>query len=367
MVRISKAGEGMTSRWLASPSRGHRWLPTLTVSMVLTLTACTVESPESAAVPTEPTTPPVTPGTSPEPIATPVAEQVLDVHRAFIDAMASALTGRDGDQLERVAGDAAVAELASRVTARAEQDQEVAGQLESSAGTAQVNVDGDRATVTDCLRNDLEVIDADSAATVKPATGNRRPLSTELKRTSEGWTVTAFRDPGIDGPLTGLEILGDNLPDTDTVCVPATADVAAILQAYLGHWEVVYEAGAPDGGPANPDHPDLEEVAIGERLDSLRQFLGEHRNEGLRVTARSDHSPEVIAQFDHDERFVIVDCWTATGGGIEDATSGETVSTTPVGHQVLARLTMTAEEAPLIDGSTILGEGDGACDPAPSS
>ncbi len=251
--------------------------------------------------------------------------------------------------------------MQSRIDSNTSEGVLATGTLISSAAIEQVQFEDDVATVTDCVRNDLAWTNEDGSI-VEAATGHRRPLLTTLERTGEDeWQVVDFDDPGIRGPLDLPVGLEEQLPDLSAVCVPHDVEVGDIEQAYLRYWDVVYEAGAPaGGGPANPDASELADVAAGQRLETLLEFLNEKRDEAVRITARSRHAPKVVAQVDGDSSFVVLDCPELVSGGSVDTETGEE---TPdeVGFRSLDRVVVDAETLQ-ITNSLVVEEGGAACD-----
>lgn len=116
-----------------------------------------------------------------------------------------------------------------------------------------VDIDGDRATIGDC------VIALSHLAVQDPDDADHR---------TTWWTATAIRD--------GDDWLIQATNADPTPCVAQELN-DQLLTAYNDYREVKNDAW----DPPDPDHPRLDDVATGDHLDFLRDFLEQDRQEGV--------------------------------------------------------------------------------------
>lgn len=303
------------------------------------LAACT-SAPTEDARPSLAASPPSSPtaaAASPSPTEDLPAE-ALSAYRDYLSALTGALA----------AGDPASPELAERVTgpaldtARQQLQTNVdggliaTGTIQPAATAAEVVVEGDRATVQDCLLNDLiQVRRDDPGEVVQAANGNRQPLIATLTRGEAGWIVNELSGPELRGPVVGGES-----------CAPPAVEQTLLAQ-YEAFWDALYTAGDPGGGqPANPESPALAESMIDPQLADTRAALGDLRAAGQVLRGRPETAPVVLGLFEYDQLAVVLDCViTPAGSGVYDLAGNQPVGDVDLVTRTLDSTQMRTESA----------------------
>lgn len=291
---------------------------------VFLLAACTSATSEDATPSVASSPPPTT--------------EVLRAYVEYLSALTAALA----------AGDPAFPQLAERATgpaldaARLQLQANVdggliaTGTIQPAATPAEVVVEGDRATVQDCLRNDLSQVRNDNPReVVQAANGYRHPLSATLIRGEAGWIVSEVLGPELRGPVPGGES-----------CAPP-ALARTIVEAYEAFWDARYAAGDPgDGNAADPDAPSLPATMLDPQLSDSRAEFADLRDAGQVLRVRPDTAPVVLGVYDYDQFAVLLDCVIEPeGSGIYDLASGERVEGTAAGTQTLDTTEMRLDGA----------------------
>lgn len=284
------------------------------VAMALLLPACTTPAEDETPSPAATL---ASRAPQPTPAEDPTAE-VLSAYQGYIGALTEALSVGDPETPQLVERAAGQALETTRQQLQANQADGVVatGTVQIAATEAEVTVEGDRATVRDCLLNDLaQVRIGDAEEIVAEASGNRQPLTATLTLTEAGWTVSETAGPELRGPV----LQGES-------CAPPSLE-QELLNRYEAYWDAVYEAGDPGGGePADPNAPVLEATMVDPQLADWRAAFTELRNAGQVLRVRPDTAPSVLGVFAYDQLAVVVDCVIEPeGSGVYDLASGELV------------------------------------------
>lgn len=290
----------------------------LALAVAFLLAACTTETPGGdgpSPADSEPTAPAAI--ASPSPSEEPAAE-ALSAYEDYVNALAAALAAGDPEasELAEHATGSALETARQQLLANATDGLIATGTIQPAAAAAEVTVEGDRATIQDCLLNDLAQVRSDAAAeVVQPATGNRQPLRAVLARGENGWIVSELSGPELRGPLQGGES-----------CAPPAVE-QELLGRYEAFWDAVYTAGDPGGGqPADPDSPALGETMLDPQLSDTRAAFGELRAAGQVLRGRIETAPIVLGLFEYDQSAVVLDCViTPSGSGIYDVATNQPV------------------------------------------
>ena len=155
-------------------------------------------------------------------------------------------------------------------------------------------VDGDTATITDCVITTQHERDDD---------GNTVSLSTSWEAqavaTADGWRIESARP-------------------RDLFCVPEELN-EQLLDAYRDY------RSAKDAAwdPPDPDHPELEQTMAGEHLAFIRRLLDEHQDDGIVVRDPAPTDNAVVWELGIGTA-TVSDCVRQVAGrGAFDAESGE--------------------------------------------
>ncbi|MPZ28935.1 MAG: hypothetical protein GEV12_21680 [Micromonosporaceae bacterium] len=266
------------------------------------------------------------------------AEEALDAYEQYLGALTLALGGADPDDaLDEHATGSGLETAREQLRANEADGLIATGTLQPSIDASQVTVDGDEATLTDCILNDLAQVRADNPdEIVEPASGNRQPLTVTLTRAGDAWKASRTTGPALRGPV----------PEGESCAPPALEQ--EVLDQYEAYWDTFYAAGDPGNEqPANPEDPALTGTEIDPQLGDTRAFLTRLRDAGQVLRGRPDTSATILGVLDYDQLAVLTDCvLTVEGAGIYDATTGQLVESADPGTRTL----LTTEMRPA-DGS----------------
>lgn len=246
------------------------------------------------------------------------AGEALAAYQDYLSAFTGALAAGDtgAAALSEHAAGAALENAREQLRANQSEGLTATGTIQSAVTDSEVAVDGDRATVEDCVLNDLAHVRVDNPdEVVAPASGNRQPITAVLDRTAGSWQVAAIEGPPLRGP---------NL-EAESCAPPELED--ELLARYRAYWDAVRAAGDPGSGqPANPDDPRLSDTSLDPQLSDWRAAFTELRAANQVLRGQQDRSPSVLGVFNYDQFAVVVDCAIETeGSGIVDVVTGEVV------------------------------------------
>ncbi|MPZ28966.1 MAG: hypothetical protein GEV12_21855 [Micromonosporaceae bacterium] len=253
------------------------------------------------------------------------AEEALKAYEQYLGALTLALGGADpNDPLDEHATGLGLETAREQLRANEADGLIATGTLQPSIEASDVTVDGDEATLTDCILNDLAHVHADNPDEVaEPANGNRHPLTVTLTRDGDGdgdgdgggWKVSETAGPELRGPV----------PEGESCAPPALQQ--ELLDQYEAYWDALYAAGDPGSGqPADPDAAVLSETMVEPQLEFAREYLEELRAAGQVLRGRPDTAPQVLAVLDYDTYATTVDCVIdPEGEGVYDVSTGERI------------------------------------------
>lgn len=306
------AGAAPAARW------GFNRRLVLLIGLLLAA-ACTSQA-DGEALPSpipSPATSATGPAAPPTPSEDPAAA-ALAAYGEYLRAWTSALAAGDpgAPALAELATDSALQTARQQLQANQADGVIATGTIQPAATLAEITVEGDRATIRDCLLNDLtQVPAANTDEVVAPANGNRQPLTATLTQAERGWMVSETTGPELRGPVLGGE-----------ACAPP-AVAQELIERYEAYWDAVYAAGDPGGGqPADPDNPRLAETMVDPQLADTRESFAELRAAGQVLRGRPDTAPVVLGLFEYDQLGVVLDCViTPAGAGIFDVATNQPI------------------------------------------
>lgn len=265
------------------------------------------------------------------------AEEALEAYEQYLGALTLALGGADPDDALDEHVTSSGLETAREQLRANEADGLIAtGTLQTSVEASEVTVDGEEATLTDCILNDLTRVRADNPdEVVEPASGNRQPLTVTLTRADDAWRVSRTAGPALRGPV----------PEGESCAPPALEQ--GLLDQYEAYWDALYAAGDPGNGqPADPEAAVLSETMVGPQLEFAREYLAELRAAGQVLRGRPDTAPQVLAVLDYDTYATIVDCVIdPEGEGVYDVSTGERLQGAGAGNRTQYLTEMQLDEA----------------------
>jgi hypothetical protein len=158
----------------------------------------------------------------------------------------------------------------------------------------EVVIDGDTATVTDCvITTQHEREDEDGAVTLSTS------WEAHATATADGWRISGA------GPR-------------DLFCV-----AAELNEQLLGAYRAYRAAKESAWDPPDPDHPALDETMTGEHLEFIHRLLEEHQRDGIVVRDPAPTDNAVVWELGIG-RATVSDCVRQVEGrGAFDAESGE--------------------------------------------
>jgi len=322
-------------------------LAVATVAGSLALAACTStgdatpleESP--AAEGNEPSEPVTEPEPSSSVSESPTDEEaVVASYERFLAALVQAMESGEFEHpelAERASGPGLVSAQAM-VISLAESGRIARGEMVPAIEA--IEVEGDTASLVDCVGLDLVEYDAETDEQVADRGGARFRVTAGLQRDGDDWILDEFAQ----GDACAPEAVGE-----------------AVLDGYLGFWDAVWSAAEPP----DPDHPGLAATAGGSQLDWIRIDLTTMRDEGLVRRGRGTEHPVVVHVTDHDTQAFVRDCVEEDpDGGTFDAATGELVAggTAPGQRTLLESRLAIIEDTWRVVHVTVLEE-DSACVP----
>lgn len=244
---------------------------------------------------------------------------VLGAYEAYLSVLVEALAAGDPETaaFDGLVTGAALERTRQALRANLEEDVRAEGTVLPAATTADVQIDGERARLSDCVRNDLARVSASDPETVVVEPRRiRQPLTVTFEREDEGWMIVDLEGPPLRGPAT----------EEAEVCAPTGLE-RDILAAYEAHWDAVYAAADPgDGKPPDPGHPDLASTIGEPQLGHWQAMLTEWRDRGYVMRGRPETDPQVRGVFDGDRMAVVFDCVTEVeGAGVYELDSGRLI------------------------------------------
>lgn len=317
----------------------RRW-SLLVCAVPLALAACSSEPASTVAAPVTTSSAPTavvqasqapqSRSPAPSPPSTP-QQQALAAYERYVEGSVDALAAGavPGPSVIGARGQA-LRHLRDRVRANADDGVLATGDLTPSVTEGDVQLDGGTATVTDCVLNGLEHVDADQPGrVVVEATGWRQPVVATIAQRDGVWTVTRVKVPLRDGsgrvpppPDDPPYLRGPAQGPAPPSCVPP--DLAEAAVGAYGAFQAVYDEALGFGqrGAADPNHPELDQVAVHPQLSEARSFLSSLADENRAFRGQTDtHDPWAIGALDNDRLVIVYDCVTVGRGGGADASS----------------------------------------------